>query len=990
MKLRLPLSLASFLTVASYVSATIVTDDALRITFLNNAPVVDMGLTGTVTTYKSPSATSQDFSSQTECGYLTSGSALNSHTIFAPNVNPANGGQWQATLTLTGLAGQLDFSGIQLATMGYDKNGNYQTSGNPQPPKGTTADGSAEGGKYVGFTVEYSRDGQTWTQVGPTYAIDMVVPASQEATETLFAMDGAASYAAGDTVYLRVTTSQDYTAGTFAGLQGITLIKNTELADVSWTGGDGLWTDAAFGSTAVEGGSAANYFTFGSEGFSPELRTATVTLDSSIAPGGILVDAGEGNTYRLEGEGGFSGKGALNIASGTLQIATAANDAWTGTISIGEGAVLELQTGQWDLSGKLNADSLGTLVLSGSTAASVGNTAMQIRVNDGAVLTLTGAAYGNVFSGDGTIKITANTNLEHLSTGFSGLWQVENGKTLTVAATAAENGQMALSGSGSWEMLGTGTVTLAGAPEANAIGNLSVGKGNVNILQNTNVTGLLSMRVTGSMTIGNGTDAVTVTTTRLRGADSGSAGNQTLTIAQNASLVVTGSANGDGDARNASILLGHWVGALEMTIEGTMTAEQAKVYMTHSGNAAGTRLIVAGTGTLNALGISKDSHGGATSGGTVVLQDGARMNLGSAGLSKVATFEAGAATVGSFADAWTSSQDIALTSARGLIFHTGKYDLNSASYSETVGTTITMSGVLSDAEGVAGSVVKTGVGTLVLQGANTYTGQTVVERGTLSLEAGGSLGSGELTVKNAQGAQLTTQTMTVTAREGGDATVSGLAAPVTAAATVWEGASASPPAHVRRAEVTLTSTEGAYRFEHMTWEESALLINQAASVELAHVTLAGGTTLGNAGGAALTVSNSALILSEKSLSQPPSLGEGSIVALNYDMAGATVTGSFTLDFTTDLLRELATLTGEPLHHLQITLENVTAWDVENQNLLWGDTATWLQPTNVTVSKLGNQTVVDVEFARAIPEPTAAAMGLLGWAALLLRRRRRIS
>ncbi len=974
--------------------ATVVTEET-HITFLDNAPVIDYGLTGTVTTYKSSAATSTDFSSQTECDFMTSGGALNNHDIFAPNVNPSKTGQWQATFTLDNPIGRLLFSTVQLTTLGYNSTGAYQNSDNLSAPKGTTVDGSAAPGKYVGFTVEYSLDGITWEQVGSTYSIDMVSSnANARMKTTDFTMDGAAEFDAGSTVYLRVTTSRDYTSGTFAGLKSITLSSDIDLTDVSWTGGNGVWTETSFDGKTVEGGAVNNYFTLTSAGFSEGNNHIAVTLDSVIAPGGILVDAGEGNAYALEGQGGFSGRGILNVASGTLQINTTDNAGWIGAISIGEGAVLELQSGHWDIGDRLSSDSAGTLALSGTSTASIGNASARLQVGRDAILTLSGSAYDNAFAGEGTIVVNSQAiTLNRLSTEFSGIWQVEQSGKLIVGASAAQNGQMALAGTGKFEMMGSGTVTLAGAPEKQTIGQLFVGQGRVEILQDLDVTGTaaktgLSVGINGSLTIGNGTDAVTVTTKLFFGANNGTAGEQSVTVAQNASLVVTGSSNDNGDARNSSIVLGHWNGAMTMTVEGLFQAEKAKIYTTHAANAADTKLVIAGTGTLNALGISKDTYQTTANGGTIILEDGAHMNLGSAGVTKVASFQAGAAVVGSFADAWSSNQDMTLTSHEALTFHTGKYDLAAKTYSATEGTSITLSGTLSDADGIAGSIAKTGVGTLTLQGANTYTGQTIVEQGTLALTGNGSLGSGELKVKNAENTQLTTSTMTVAAH-GGDASLSGFANPVTASSTELSGASASAPAQVSHASVTLNDAAAAYRFENMEWKESELVVQQAASVALSHVVLGEGTTLSNAAASSLSITDSALVLGPNGLSGDPALSpDGTVCSLSYDMAGASVSGSFTLDFSTELLKGLAGMAENPVNNLQITLENVAAWSVEDDALLWEGNAAWLGPETVSVRREDGSVVIDVAFAAAIPEPASSTLALLGLTGWLLRRRRK--
>ena len=60
------------------------------------------------------------------------------------------------------------------------------------------------------------------------------------------------------------------------------------------------------------------------------------------------------------------------------------------------------------------------------------------------------------------------------------------------------------------------------------------------------------------------------------------------------------------------------------------------------------------------------------------------------------------------------------------------------------GDSTTYSGVLSDGSAAGGSLIKAGNGTLVLNGsvANTYTGTTAVQAGTLEIRQAGQLGAG--------------------------------------------------------------------------------------------------------------------------------------------------------------------------------------------------------------------------------------------------------
>ncbi|MES2920614.1 MAG: autotransporter-associated beta strand repeat-containing protein [Verrucomicrobiota bacterium] len=57
------------------------------------------------------------------------------------------------------------------------------------------------------------------------------------------------------------------------------------------------------------------------------------------------------------------------------------------------------------------------------------------------------------------------------------------------------------------------------------------------------------------------------------------------------------------------------------------------------------------------------------------------------------------------------------------------------------GTNLTLSGIISESGG-ARSITKTGGGTVILSGANTYTGDTTISAGTLSITGAGQLGAG--------------------------------------------------------------------------------------------------------------------------------------------------------------------------------------------------------------------------------------------------------
>ncbi len=144
------------------------------------------------------------------------------------------------------------------------------------------------------------------------------------------------------------------------------------------------------------------------------------------------------------------------------------------------------------------------------------------------------------------------------------------------------------------------------------------------------------------------------------------------------------------------------------------------------GNAGSWALTKNGAGTLVLSGANTYSGGTTVSAGTLsISSDGNLGNGGTLALQNGTTLAFTAS--GTYTHAMTITGD--------------------PTFDVTAGQTATQSGVIVDG-GSAGDIVKTGAGTLVLSGANTYTGGTVVSAGTLKLSGAGTLGSttGALTV----------------------------------------------------------------------------------------------------------------------------------------------------------------------------------------------------------------------------------------------------
>lgn len=147
------------------------------------------------------------------------------------------------------------------------------------------------------------------------------------------------------------------------------------------------------------------------------------------------------------------------------------------------------------------------------------------------------------------------------------------------------------------------------------------------------------------------------------------------------------------------------------------------------GGAQSLTMVSPGTGNLVLSGINTYSGGTIIDSGTVIINNPADSNLGSAGTS--VTIQNGT----------LEFNGVGISTSRPFSLTGG------ASIDVTTGNTATISGVVSG----IGSLTKTDAGTLILSGANTYQGGTLISAGTLSIANDGNLGntSGPLNIGSA-------------------------------------------------------------------------------------------------------------------------------------------------------------------------------------------------------------------------------------------------
>jgi fibronectin-binding autotransporter adhesin len=450
--------------------------------------------------------------------------------------------------------------------------------------------------------------------------------------------------------------------------------------------------------------------------------------------------------------GPITGSGRLEILSGQVSLAPADTASQAGGVRIAPGAMLQIGSG-----------------IPGNQSRLAGPI-----LNDGVLLVGEGAwSYGvmsNIITGAGVVALAAQDVRLTGSAGFTGTTRIEGGLTIgnggarnalgssTVELVRGSSGRVGglffdhsdtqrvgntITGSGFVSHLGSGTLVLTGPVQLDSIGQRGSGS-----LVLAGPTRVFSARVTqGSLQIGEGG-----TSGSLDGAYVDLAAGTSLAVNRSNSVNLSISVIGEGEFRQIGTgtttlaaafatspiyisvpLITIAAGTLEVgdgvrlgnspvvnnaTLAFNRT-EAITVASTISG-AGGLRQI--GTGTTTLTGTNSYSGGTVLEAGT--LSVAADANLG-APEGRLIFLGGSLATSQSFA----SARGVSLEPAGG-------------SFAPAAGVTLTLDGVISG----PGALNMSGAGTLLLNRANTYSGPTNVNSGTLSLGPGGSLSPAALMV----------------------------------------------------------------------------------------------------------------------------------------------------------------------------------------------------------------------------------------------------
>ncbi|MEX1049361.1 MAG: autotransporter-associated beta strand repeat-containing protein [Akkermansiaceae bacterium] len=485
------------------------------------------------------------------------------------------------------------------------------------------------------------------------------------------------------------------------------------------------------------------------------LGGATGGSISSVVAGTRTVTKTEAGTWTLSGTNGYTG--LTTVSAGTL--------AYGVTDALSNGAVT-VSGGTLDIGAF--SDSVGAVTLSGGGAIT-GTTG----VLAGSSYALQKGSASAILAGAGAVnKTTADTvTLTGVNT-FTGTTTVSGGVLRLDSAGALSGGIGSTGGLSALTMSG-GVVGLGNGDFTRDLGT------GVTQVQFTGSGGFAAYTADRTVNLGGASAGVTWNTGSFvptgQSLILGAAGaDKTVTFANSidfGSAVRTVQVD-DGSATVDAILSGVLSGAsggLTKTGAGTLSLSAANTYSgvttvsggvlraTTSASALGAGALSLGGGTLelaNDTGLAFNRDTTVTASSTIKSE---RLTAGAGVTHTLGTLSIGAQTL-------TVGTDASVTSGTaGLIFGSTTLSATGATFSASAGTLLTLGAVSGDTFGFtvtgdgnttiggiigtgAGTLTKNGAGILTLSGANTYSGGTLLNTGSLVAGHASAFGTGSITV----------------------------------------------------------------------------------------------------------------------------------------------------------------------------------------------------------------------------------------------------
>ncbi len=488
------------------------------------------------------------------------------------------------------------------------------------------------------------------------------------------------------------------------------------------------------GATTITGTTANRILTIGTVGITINSGAGAVTLGNATSGSQVAIAIGGSQTWANNSSNTFTVTNGITSTSGTqtLTIGGSGPTAVSGTIGNGTAgnrvSLTKSGAGNLTLSGNNNYGGLttltaGVLALSGSNSGAGG-----VTQNGGTLIV------GNK-NALGTGQLTAAGTLLQASTDLSGANAIAN-NVLWNSAVQTISGSNNITFSGTWTNQGTTGRTLTSSLDA---GKTLVIAGPVNLTNAATAYGAFVINGTGNTTISGNITPGSGTGTPLVG----------LQIRNTATTRLSGNNNYGGQTRiEGGVLLADSANALSPNSNVILSG--GGILGLGTGNSTFTRSLGTAAGQVRWTwtgGVSGSSGGFAAYGsdatvnlGGNVTPDTLTWNTTSGFLANGWTFILGAANATHTVD---FRNPIALANA----VRTVQVNDGSAAVDAR------LSGVLSSVSAGNG-LTKTGLGTLELSAANTYSGTTAINAGRFLVSSAGNLSNTARVVVNGSGADF--------------------------------------------------------------------------------------------------------------------------------------------------------------------------------------------------------------------------------------------
>jgi fibronectin-binding autotransporter adhesin len=499
------------------------------------------------------------------------------------------------------------------------------------------------------------------------------------------------------------------------------------------------WNAGSYGTMNVESGATVTTVDSINVG-----KYGTGTLN--VSGGGVVNDNA---FFSVADQAGSSGTVTVtgNGSAITAQDAAVGNHDGTGTLTLSDGGLFTAQN-SFVIANDSNA--VGTVNIGADASAAAAapgtlNTSSVAFGNGAGTLVFNHTDNNYTFApqitGNGTVEVisgttifTADNNYGGTTTLSGGTLQLGNGGTSGSITDDVTNDSALVVDRSDYVQLdglisGTGTVTQSGS--------------GITALTNANT-------YTGSTSINSGTLQLT--------GNGGIAFSSGVDVASGSIFDISGLANGGATITDLTGAGTVALGGNALTL-GTANSTEFDGTIDDGGLAGGSggSLIKQGTGTLDLTGINTYTGGTTVLGGTLQLS----------GNGSIANSSGVFLDGGNLDITWVSSINSTIGDLSG--FGTVSLGGNTLILGTTNSTEY--DGVITDgASGIGGALIKQGSGTLLLTGANAYTGDTTINGGTLALSGTGSIDTSRGVIVNSGGSfdisGLTTGGTTITDLSG--------------------------------------------------------------------------------------------------------------------------------------------------------------------------------------------------------------------------------